>query len=383
MLNRRFALPVLFAFASAALAQGNFPNETPSLNRKVRNLGMGNVGVAIRGTHDSAPFYNPAGLNDLEKGRFQFFSPTVEMSKSAIDLVSDVKDLLSDLEDADGSADKTRVFNEFGFKNSGEFRRMRFALDVFNYARKNFAAGVLIDERFDLAVREFGSNPQLNVRNLGDAAFYVAGATDFWDKMVQVGVTVKPTVRFAINEADEVVDYSDIQDGSDGDPLLKDQFSNIKDRRFGLGVDLGLKSNLALPAWKDASWYKAVAPAVGVTWQDIGSPDFGRAPGNAQSMNVGAAIHPDLWKIKNTIGLDVRELNRDRDFVSKLHFGVESKLPWILALRAGLSQGYVTGGATMDLWFVKLDGAIYYEEVGIYGKNQGNLRWAANLSFNI
>ena len=383
MLRNKILASFLVLTSSWALAQGNFPNESPSLNRKVRNLGMGNVGVAIRGTHDSAPFYNPAGLNDLEKGRFQFLSPTVEMSKSAFSLFSDMKDLIDDLGDADGSADKTRVFNDFGFENSGEFRRMRFALDIFNYARKNFAAGVLIDEKFDLSVREFGSNPPLHIRKLGGAPFFGAGAAPFLGPLVQVGVTVKPTVRFSINEEDEVVDYSDIQDDSDGDPLLAGQFGNIKERRFGLGVDLGLKSNLALPLWKDATWFKTLAPSVGFTWQDIGSPDFGAAPDNPQTMNLGAAIHPDVWKIKNTIGLDVRGLNQDREFLTKLHFGIESQLPWLLAVRAGVSQGYITGGATLDLWVVKLDGAIFYEEVGVVGRNEGNLRWAGTLSFNI
>ena len=155
MLRNKILASFLVLTSSWALAQGNFPNESPSLNRKVRNLGMGNVGVAIRGTHDSAPFYNPAGLNDLEKGRFQFLSPTVEMSKSAFSLFSDMKDLIDDLGDADGSADKSRVFNDFGFENSGEFRRMRFALDIFNYARKNFAAGGLLHQKFDLSGREF------------------------------------------------------------------------------------------------------------------------------------------------------------------------------------------------------------------------------------
>ena len=62
--------------SSGSSAQTQLPKEGPSLNRKVRNLGMGNVGVALTGTHDSSPFYNPAGLNDLDKGRLQFFSFT-------------------------------------------------------------------------------------------------------------------------------------------------------------------------------------------------------------------------------------------------------------------------------------------------------------------
>lgn len=379
-------LSILSLFAvvfSNAFAQMNMPYETPTLNRKVRNLGMGNVGVAIQGTHESSPFYNPAGLNDLDKGRMEFFSPTAEISKNAIGLIGDVKDLVDNIDAATTDADKTRVFNDFVQENSGEFRHLRFTLDIFNYARKNFAAGLLIDQRFDLAVRKAASVPEFNVRNLGDAAFYVAGSHDFWEKMLQVGVTLKPTVRFAIDEQDEVVNQADILDDANGDPKIEAQFKKIKDRRFGMGADLGLKSNLGLPLWKDAEWFKMLQPSVGVTWQDIGSPSFGAAPDNKQSISAGAAIHPSIWKLKNVVAVDVREINQDRPMLTKLHFGVESKFPWLVAVRAGLSQGYVTAGATLDLWVMKLDAAMYYEEVGIRTRQEGNLRWAANLSFNI
>lgn len=381
--NIQTVLLVGFFLASFSVQAQNFSRETPTLNRKARNLGMGNVGVAIKGTHDSSPFYNPAGLNDLEKSRVQFLSPTVDISKNSISLIGDLKDLTDDLDSAANDADKTRVFNQFVQDNSGEFRRIRFTLDIFNMAKKNFAAGLVIDEKLDLSVRQAQSNPQFNVRNLGDAAFYVSGAHDFWDKALQVGVTLKPTVRFAINESDEVVDYSDTAEDANGDLALTEQFKNIKERRFGLGADLGLKSNLAFSFWKDSPVYKLLQPSVGFTWQDMGSPEFGKAPGNAQTLNFGAAIHPDVWKLKNVFAVDIREINEERPLLSKLHIGLESKLPWVLAVRGGLSQGYLTAGLTVDLWVLKLDAAVYHEEIGITRREEGSLRYVGGLSFNI
>ena len=46
------ALLAAFLIPAISLAQTRLPKESPGLNRKVRNLGMGNVGVAIMGTHD-------------------------------------------------------------------------------------------------------------------------------------------------------------------------------------------------------------------------------------------------------------------------------------------------------------------------------------------
>ena len=382
MRYKKTLLVLLLVFFQTAWA--NFAEETPSLNRKVRNLGVGNVGVAIRGTHGSSPFYNPAGLNDLEEGEFEFLTFTADVSKNSIDLISDIRDFADDLDDADSDADKIRAFNSFVQSQVGEFQHMRLSINLVNFAKKNFAAGLLIDQKLDLAVREEGLN-EFQVRNLTDLAAYFSGAYDFWDKMLQVGITVKPTVRLSLDEQDQAITISDaLNENSDGDSLVIEKFEKIKDeQRFGLGVDLGLKSNLAFDFWKDLKVYKMLKPSAGLTWQDIGSPSFGNAPANTQSVNAGVAIHPDVWKLKNTVGLDIRNINQERPFLSKLHFGVESELPWVLSARAGVSQGYLTAGATIDLWFFKIDGAIYFEEVARFGREDGNLRWAVQLGFKI
>jgi hypothetical protein len=376
---------VLLLTPLSTFAQASFTQEGPTLNRKVRNLGMGNVGVAIRGTADSSPFYNPAGLNDVEKGRFQFLSFTGEVSADALSLVQDVKDLLDDVDAQDNTADKIRIYDQFLKDNTPNFKHVRFTMDIFNYARKNFATGLLLDERFDAAFRDL-SNPRMEVQNLGDVAAYVSGAHDFWDKLLQVGVTLRPTVRFSLDEADEQISFADVVGTDpDGDSPLENKLENIKRKRFGVGADLGMKSNLGFPIIKSLPGYDFLKPSIGFTWQDIGTPNFGGAPDNKQSMSVGIAVHPDFGILKNTVALDIRDLNRDQDFLHHLHFGIESMIDWALSfgIRGGLNQGYLTGGLTIDLWAVKLDAAVYYEEVGVVTSKDSDMRWAATISFNI
>lgn len=381
-MNQKIIAFVLVSSFSA-FAAGSFRKEGPSLNRRVRNLGMGNVGVALKGSHDSSPFYNPAGLNDLEKGQMEFLSPTVDVSKSAIQLIPDVIDFAKDVNDAATDADKVRVFNDFVKDQTGDFQHARLSLDIFNYARKNFAAGLFIDEKMDLVVRD-QSLQQFNLRNLGDAAAFVSGAYGFWEGLLQMGVTFKPTVRFAMDETDQVVDYSDVvSKNASGDSVLKDQVKKIKNRRFGLGVDVGAKSNLGFGEIKNNKVYKMLQPQIGVAWQDIGNPAFDSAEDNEQSLSAGIAFHPEIWKLKTAVAFDMREINQETSTLSKMHAGVEVKLPWVLSVRGGLSQGYLTGGLTADLWVVKLDAAIYSEEVGVTTKQEGNLRYAARISFNI
>ncbi|MEZ4704690.1 MAG: hypothetical protein R3A11_05825 [Bdellovibrionota bacterium] len=373
----------LFAFLSVQAHGQTLPYEGPNLNRKVRNLGMGNVGVSTTGQFDSAPFYNPAGLNDLKKGKIQFFTPTFELSKSFFDMIDDAKTLTNGVKDANNDADKTRAFNQFLNSRTGEFDHVRLSLELVSYARKNFAAGLLFDERVDMSFRD-QSFPHFEVRNLGDVSMYVAGSYDFWEKLLQVGLTVRPTVRFALDQQDEVITLADVLgDDAQGDPLIVSQFENIADPRFGLGVDLGLKSNLSFLEELIPDLYKKLNPQAGFTWQDIGSPNFGAAPNNPQSVSMGLSIEPSLWVLKNTFALELRDLNQDRPFLSKLHIGAESRLVKILSVRAGLSEGYVSTGVGINLGIVSIDGALYFNEVGRKTREEGSMRFATSLSFRI
>lgn len=363
-------------------ASPSFDTPSPSLYRQVRNLGMGNVGVALKGTHASSPFYNPAGLNDLKKGKLRILNLTGEISKDAFSLINDVRDLVDNLEDAsDENGDRFRVLDDFIAKNNGKFRHLRLTTEIVGFARKNFAIGLLAEENFDFTVRE-PAVPEFHVRSTTDLVAYVSGAKSFFEDALQVGVTLKPTVRLAMNETDEIIDYADTQDDANGKLKLESQLENIwKKQRFGLGADVGLKSNLAFGSLKEAAWRKKLQPMVGVTWQDIGSPSFEEAPGNEESISLGVAIHPNFAKFENAFAIDVRNINRDMPFISKLHMGWETKFPAILALRAGLSQGYVSAGATIDLWVAKLSAAIYSEEIGVHTRQEGNTRYVVQLGF--
>ena len=363
-----------------------FPVESPSMNRRVRNLGMGNVGVSLRGTHDASPFYNPAGLNDLEEGKFTFLDLTAEISKGAVDLLFDTKDFVNEVDDASTGAERTAALDSFAQERIGEFNRFRLAVTLLSYARRNFAAGILLDERFDLSVRDQSFYTHVDFRNLGDVGAYVSGAYGFWDKLLQLGVSLRPTVRFSLDEADQNVTFADVtSENASGDPVIVDQFKKIKDRRFDIGVDVGLKSNLALPVLKDLKVYEILKPQVGFSWNDMGSPRFGAAPGNLQTMNIGFSVHPDIGKFKNTFAFDVRELNKERNALAKLHFGAETIFDWVvdLGLRAGVNQGYFTAGATVDLRYFKVEGAYYQEEVGRRTRQDGDTRFAVNLAFSI
>jgi hypothetical protein len=377
-------ITVLFLSITSASAIDLLPQESPGQFRRVRNLGMGNVGVSILGTTDSAAFYNPAGLNDITEGEVRFMNITAEVSDNSTKLINDVKDLSDAVKDADTSSDKTRALNDFIQERSGEFQHMRIAIELLSYTKKNFAAGLLVDQRLDLSFRD-QSFPHFDMRNLGDVGGYLAFSTDFWDQLLQVGMTFKPVMRFALEEQDQQVTFSDVTtENSKGDPILVDQFKNIyESRQFGVPVNFGLKSNLEFDFWKNSYFIETLKPQIGMTWEDVGSPSFAPLAGPGQTVNGGISINPSIGRIQNLFAVEFREINRDRPTLSKLHLGAEVKLPWILAVRGGVSQGYWSAGTSIDLVFVKIDGAIYHEEVGFHTREDGNLRYAATFGFKI
>jgi hypothetical protein len=372
-------------------AQTNIPQESPTFNRSVRALGMGNAFIASDGSSYS-PFYNPAGLNDIEKWELKFLSSTLDMSYGGIGLITDALDLKKDLSNAQTTPDKVRALDTFVAKNAGDFQYFRSTFDIASYTRKNFAIGMLIDERMTFSFRD-QSFTNFEARNIGDATVYIAGSYGLWEKLLQFGVTLRPTVRFAMNDTityDTVIGTTQ----ADWETRLK---STYKDYKFGLPVDIGFKSNLNFPGLRDIEKFKAfqksMRPTLALTWQDIANPfpktkttDAGQIIGfveNKQSVNLGFAIHPALGFLSNTFEVDFLRLNQAGSFMTKFYVGGEFRFPKILALRGGFGQGKPSAGITLDFKILKLEAATYAEETGIYGIRMGDRRVAASISFQI
>jgi hypothetical protein len=62
--------------------------------------------------------------------------------------------------------------------------------------------------------------------------------------------------------------------------------------------------------------------------------------------------------------------------------GAEYSLPF-LKLQTGFYQGYFTYGVSTDVWLARIQLTSYTEEMGTYGGQQGERRYAlrANLKF--
>lgn len=383
MINRKRQWLFLSALALTLLpglawAQFALPQPSPLYGKSARGEAMGGVGIALDDNGKQTPFYNPAGLADIQKTMIELPFPTnftTEFSVASFGLIQDAFDLNDDLKKAANNADKLNILNRFIQKRYNEFHTMRILIPLFSYTHRYWAAGAFAEQTTAFSFRD-QSYPNFKLQALTNGGGYLSGGYGLFDQLIQGGATVRVVYR---RDIAQVVDAA-VVTGKGFGKTIKDDFNEGKVK---VGVDLGLKSKLNPPILMDLAPYKKIhdwlRPSIGVTVQNVNQVDYSSTR-DRRSVSVGAAVHPDFWKLKNTVALDLRDLDQDSPLVSKLHFGAETKFPWIVSLRAGLNQGYLAGGLGLDLWICRFDFATYAEEVGFFSRQHGDRKLVAQVS---
>lgn len=334
----------------------------PLFYQGIRPLGMGGAFTAVA-DDENAMFYNPAGLNRIKGyGRFELLNPTVEVSTKTIEFFQD----LQDVADAQTDSEQATLATDFLDRWLGEHVHMRGAVFP-NLTVHNFGIGVLGQGVFDGEVHNPAGSNALRVRAGYDVAGLVSGAMGFSPagSALRVGLTGKFIRRELLDQSYTVNDLVQ-QDGID---LDRDSVDGS-----GFGLDLGVMLGLPLP----------LKPSVGVTVQNMGDVDLGDAGELPQQINMGVALQPSLPFGTLTLAADLvditTELGTDSDMGKRLHTGAELKFPAVFSVRAGLNQGYLTAGATIDLRILKLAYAYAIEEVGAFAGQTADRRHVAQLS---
>lgn len=320
--------------------------ELPNLYRGIRPLGMGGAFITLS-DDENAMFYNPAGLNDVSGFGVDILNPSVEWSENSSSLYKDFKDLETDDEGAVADFMSERV---------GDRQHIRTAL-LPNLTMHNFAVGLLGQATFDLDVRN-RSNPVVVTDIKIDLGLLVSGALGFYDRQLQIGATGKYIKRDGIRHT-----YTAREIASDGfDPL--DQREKENDFAF----DLGAKFNPKM----------VLSPSFAVVLQNITDLDFGPLGEIPQQLNIGAAVNPNLGILKTTLAVEIDDVTKnvdgDKDLYKRAHLGAEIRFPMILALRAGVNGGYLTGGIGLNLWIVSVNYATYAEELGAFSGQRADRR---------
>jgi len=123
---------------------------------------------------------------------------------------------------------------------------------------------------------------------------------------------------------------------------------------------------------------------VALVVQNVPEMDMGDAKDIDTQANLGLSIGKSFSAFGIVGALDYKDITgafeEDEDIAKRIHMGAEVRFLRFLAVRAGLNQGYVSAGATLDLWVLRFDFATYSEEVGAYAGQREDRRYVGQIT---
>lgn len=376
-----FSLIAIALLSSAAFANDtNIPNLYPSLGRSMRALGMGNAFLTMKGSDESAMFYNPAAIHDYSNEvmiNTGIIPPSFAFNYGTINLIRDTFNFKDNLNQQTTDSGKIDSFNTFINKHIGEFHDLEVNAPLFGMYNRYFAVSIINDDRFGISFRN-RAFPNFEIRATGLAGVQAGSAIGLFNDSLELGAAVK--VLYGVERA-RVISTNDI---------LINNFDDFKwsnwSRGLGVGGDVGAK--YLVPDF-GSDFLDSLKLTLAASYQNIGKTKFRWMKKNGgpdplpQSVSAGIGVHPLLGPVETSIMVDIREINIKQDFLMRLNAGVEARFPeragLRTALRAGCNQGYPTVGGSLGVWKFRWDVAYFGKELGQYTREKGGYRIASGF----
>jgi hypothetical protein len=327
----------------------------------VRPMGMGGAFTAVSDDRNTI-FYNPAGLSRIDGLTLGILNPAAGLGENTLDFYSD---------EDDADLDNKSEVDELLKKYSGDHLHFYASLAphlgfrINNFGVMVSAFGIASSDSYveESASPRFHFNSRLDIGGIGGVGFMFPGI-----KGMRAGLALKTISRESINE---VYTSKEIAD-NDFDDLKDDD----KSTDTGTGLDIGIIYTLP--------WDKFVQTDIAVTGQNIEEIEFDNGDKLATEWTLGFAFRKKLGPFSFLAAFDYRDftnnLEEDDDFEKRIHMGTEIKFKNLIALRGGMNQGYPTLGASLDLWVLKLDAAMYSEETGESAGDEEDKRIMAQVT---
>ena len=317
---------------------------------------MGGTCIAhIRGS--KAIFFNPSALARVEGFDFTLAQVTAGISTNAESYVNAVKNNAGNtltLNDIQGLYGKTIAADVSA--------RSGIAMPYFGFGvySQNYLVETFNNPTF----------PTFNVNYISDYGYTVAGAVPL-GPMTSFGIAGRSAKRWGGNKD---IDISSLVSSSNQNVI--DQ--NFSDHGSGVAMDLSFITTLNTD----------LKPTFSVVWLDVGKTQYhvysGTKDPPAQDDNLifGTSIEHEFLYGSWTHSFEYQYIRTNgEDFSKKVHLGSEVSYG-LIDLRAGISQGYLTYGLGLDLWFLQVEAAAYSSEFGTYAGQSRNDRYQVGVTLN-
>jgi len=346
-----------------------------SLSRSLRALGMGGAFYGLS-NDEYAMFYNPAGLSLYNNGNQSMVNFTGQIG--------------------------TRTLSAFKDKNSLSSKSVSESIDILSkyqgdplyagagvmpyFLMKNLAVGILLADvkaNYLLSGKEIDSTVDFTA--ISDSGVLVSYGRPVVNENLHVGLTAKGIARAGGRTSFTMGDV--VQGGTI-------QFNPKDLGGTGLGIDFDLGAIYDIPylPFGESNRISFVVTNLLATHFSIGSKSTGEPPGLPRMISLGwhsvfsggqyvDRIHvlADLAEFQIGGEDDVEFGARSGKFLKHLNLGVEVPIG-ILTLRAGVRQGWLTGGFGINLKYVKLEFATYGEELSSGPGRLQNRRFGLTVS---
>ncbi len=355
--------------------------EVAYIARSPRALLMGDAYTAIADDEFSL-FYNPAVLGRNNGVSFTLLDPSFGLTDALSEL-----DRFKNFPSGAGAAPQiaNRIMDLPIYLQAGIFPTLKMAHFAFTLFANNKSSFVLRN----------ATNPELDVNYRYDRGFVMGfahniGSGAFTSKSVK-GSKAQTSAgnRLALGFAVKHMNRQGIQDQFDlfGTTILNKINSgntDINSLKDALGYSKGDAWGYDVGAEYTASSGFSTLTA-GLSILDIGSTRFNKTEGTGEVpkqdmlINSGVAYKQDFGIFDYTLSADIHPMNTSIDFSRKFHLGTELSIP-MLTVHAGWSEGYLSYGATVKLWPIKITTGFYGVEMGSHYREQEAKRFILYVS---
>lgn len=369
----------ILIFTSLLGSLNLFATEFNYLARSPRGLLLGDAFTAIA-DDEYTLFYNPAAMGRHTGVSLYPLNPVLGVTN-----VLEEMDRFENFPSNDEAAIADRILGLPIYTRAGIYPGLKMA---------KFGFTLFADNKMSLLLTN-AVHPQLSINyrydrgfamggafNIGSGASFKAGkknekGTITAGRRLSIGGSVKHVRREALDGTFSLMGttlLSRISQGVNSATELKEAFGFNEGK--GWGVDLGVEYSQG----SGNSLFTA-----GLVANDIGDIHFRKLSGEGkvpkQYMNVAAGVSfkQDFKIFDYTLSSDLHPLNEEMDFMQRVHLGAELGIPFI-TLHTGWNAGYLSYGATVKLWPIKLTAGFYGIEVGSKYKEEEAKRIILYLS---